>query len=260
MSERKYTYEYPRPALTADCVIFGFDGESLKILLVERGLEPYKGCWALPGGFMKMDETIDECARRELLEETGVRDVYVEQFGCFSGVGRDPRGRVVTVAFIALVRPADHQVRGGDDARLAAWFDASDLPPLAFDHKEIIAAARRRLREILVLRPVAFRLLDETFTVDELRKVYETVNNTTYDRRNFHRKLMQSDIVEAVDDDASICISSSNMPGKTPERGRRPRLFRLGESLRTLSAPDNPSVAADEDKREDGSMKDLFLF
>ena len=98
----KYTYEYPRPALTADCVIFGFDGNALNVLLIERGVEPYKGYWALPGGFMRMDETIDECARRELMEETQVKDIYIEQFRVFSSTNRDPRGRVVTVAFIAL--------------------------------------------------------------------------------------------------------------------------------------------------------------
>lgn len=206
----KYTYEYPRPAMTADCVIFGFDGEQLKVLLIERGVEPFKGLWALPGGFMKMDETIEQCAIRELREETNVSDVYLEQFKVFSGITRDPRGRVVTVAFIALVRPSDYKVIGGDDASNALWFNARQLPPLAFDHYEIIECAIQYLREILKLRPVAFRLLDDIFSVDELRKVYEVINDTQYDRRNFQRKLMQSDVI--------VDISPEPTAGTRPQR------------------------------------------
>lgn len=216
----KYTYEYPRPAMTADCVIFGFDGEQLKILLIERGVEPFKGSWALPGGFMKMDETIEQCAIRELREETNLSDVYLEQFKVFSGITRDPRGRVVTIAFIALVRPSDYKVIGGDDASNALWFNARQLPPLAFDHYEIIECAIHYLREILKLRPVAFRLLDDIFSVDELRKVYEVINDTQYDRRNFQRKLMQSDVI--------VDISPE------PEEGTRPqRRYTLADRFTT---------------------------
>lgn len=248
-----YTYEYPRPALTADCVIFGFDGRGLKILLIERGVEPYKGYWALPGGFMKMEETIEECAIRELREETGVTDIYLEQFCCFSSVGRDPRGRVVTVAFIALVRPADYQVVGGDDARAAEWFDADMLPPLAFDHTDIIEAARIRLREILTLRPAAFYLLDEIFTVDELRRVYEVINGITYDRRNFHRKLMQSHLVEDADSPSPLMASANTASCESSiaaPRGRKPKFFRLSKRR-------NRDTDSDI---EEGSIKDLFTF
>ncbi|MDE6271704.1 MAG: NUDIX hydrolase [Muribaculaceae bacterium] len=198
LNHEGFSYKYPRPALTADCVIFGFDGESLKILLIERALSPFLGMWALPGGFMRMDESIEECARRELLEETHIKDIFLEQFHCFSGVNRDPRGRIVTVAFIALVRPSDHEVMGGDDASKAVWFNADELPPLAFDHRDIVKAARIYLRDQLNLRPTAFLLLDEIFTVDELRRVYEVINGKTYDRRNFHKKLLKSEIVEEV--------------------------------------------------------------
>ena len=127
MSDEKgvYTYAYPRPAVTTDCVIFGYDvKDGLSVLLVERGLEPYKGCWAFPGGFLKMEETADACARRELEEETslslGEESDLLAQLGCFSGVDRDPRGRVITIAYYALVRK--EEVRGGDDARTARWF------------------------------------------------------------------------------------------------------------------------------------------
>ena len=197
-----YTYEYPHAAITADCVIYGFDGERLKILLVERGLEPCKGMWALPGGFMKIDETIEQTARRELFEETGLKDVYMTQFKMFSKVGRDPRERVVTVVFMALVRPADYQLVAGDDASNALWFDERFLPPLAFDHAEIIEEAHRHLEELLRLKPIAFELLNKTFSLGELQRVYEEINRTSYDRRNFQRKAVQSGLLAEVNDSA----------------------------------------------------------
>jgi len=192
MENNTYCYKYPHPSVTTDCVIFGFDGKELNILLVERGLEPYKGYWALPGGFLKMDETIEECAKRELKEETNIDNLFVEQFHVFSDVKRDPRERVVTVAFFALVRKSDYQVIGGDDAAKAAWFNWEELPPLAFDHSEIIDMARKRLREKLVLQPIAFKLLDEKFKMSELQRLYELINGTKYDRRNFQRKMVST--------------------------------------------------------------------
>ncbi|MBR1835480.1 MAG: NUDIX hydrolase [Bacteroidales bacterium] len=139
-----YSYKYPRPMLTADCVVFGVrkDGGHA-LLLVERGNDPFKGMWALPGGFMEMDETLEACARRELEEETGCAvQGPMEEVGSFSAVDRDPRGRTVTVAFMTEVE--ETPVAGGDDARQARWFPLDQLPPLAFDHKEIVAAALRR--------------------------------------------------------------------------------------------------------------------
>ncbi len=192
MPNTGYTYQYPHPAVTTDCVIFGFDGKDLNILLVERGIEPFKGSWALPGGFIRMDETLEECARRELMEETGVADVYLEQFHAFSGVDRDPRERVLTVAFFALVNPAHYNVVGGDDAAQARWFNHNELPPLAFDHADIIALALERLQERLRTKPIAFKLLDEKFTMPELQTLYEVVLDTKYDRRNFYRKALSS--------------------------------------------------------------------
>lgn len=193
--DRGWTYRYPRPAVTADCVIFGFTGQELKLLLVERKNEPFKGMWALPGGFMKMDEGIEETAARELQEETNLSNVYLEQFRVYSTPDRDPRERVVTVAFIALVRPEDYHAVGGDDAAQAMWFDEDMLPPLAFDHKRIVDEAREHLTEILRVKPVAFELLNRYFSIAELQKVYEVIYRTSYDRRNFLRTAIDSEVV-----------------------------------------------------------------
>lgn len=190
-----YQYKYPHPAITTDCVVFGFDGKQLHILLIERGIDPFKGSWALPGGFMKMDETVEQGALRELKEETGVENIYLEQFGVFSAVERDPRERVVTVAFLALVRKSDFRLIAGDDAARASWFELDELPPLAFDHRDIIAQARRRLPEMMRAKPIGFRLLDEKFSMNELQRLYEAVNDTTYDRRNFARKMSSTGLL-----------------------------------------------------------------
>lgn len=141
-----YTYNYPRPAVTADCVIVSEDAQGCrKLLLVCRGNEPYKGCWALPGGFLEMDETLEECARRELKEETGLETAErFEELKSFSTVDRDPRGRTITVAFLAVVPPCE--VKGSDDAAEARWFALGELPELAFDHREIVKVALERLQ------------------------------------------------------------------------------------------------------------------
>lgn len=199
MADKKYSYEYPHPAVTADAVVFGFDGKTLHILLIERGIEPFKGIWALPGGFMRIDETAEQCAIRELCEETGLSQVYLEQFHTFSAVGRDPRERVVTVAFFALVRKSDFRLIAGDDAARACWFDLDELPPLAFDHDEIIKQARRQIKEVLKNRPIAFKLLDEKFSIDELRRLYEAINGVQYDRRNFAKKMASTGLLNSED-------------------------------------------------------------
>ena len=136
-----YTYKYPHPAVTTDCVIFGYDvSDGLSVLLVQRGLEPYKGRWAFPGGFMKIDEDADTGALRELMEETGLQPGTVEQFGTFTQVDRDPRERVITVAYYTII-DGTAEVKGQDDAAQAKWFSLNQLPPLAFDHGEILEKA-----------------------------------------------------------------------------------------------------------------------
>lgn len=201
-----YTYEYPRPSLTADCVVFSFDGNDLKVLLIERRLEPFKGKWAFPGGFMRMDETIEECAKRELQEETGLVKARLEQFHVFSDVNRDPRVdgfgqlvRVVTVAFFALVKQSE--VKGGDDAKNAQWFSIKDIPHLAFDHDYILRLAQRALKEKICFEPIGFDLMEQEFTIPELQRLYEAILEVKFDRRNFQKKLLQTGILNDVDMD-----------------------------------------------------------
>src|SRR5947207_12374658 len=153
-----YSYQYPRAALTVDCVVFGFDEGKLKVLLIERALEPFKGRWALPGGFVRLAETLDEAARRELLEETGLKNVFLEQLYTFGAVERDPRERVVTVAYYALVKLSDHRIKAATDARDAAWFAVSEATNLAFDHERILAVALERLQNKVRYQPIGFEL------------------------------------------------------------------------------------------------------
>lgn len=193
MEENKYCYRYPHPAVTTDCVIFGFDGECLQVLLIERGIEPYKGKWAFPGGFLKMDETAEEGARRELKEETGLDGAYMEQFHTFSAPERDPRERIITIAYYALVKI--QEVKGGDDAASARWFPLDDIPSLAFDHDYILRMATQRLREQIHFQPIGFELLPEKFTLKELQLLYEAILGINFDRRNFSKKMMHLEIL-----------------------------------------------------------------
>lgn len=174
-------------------MIFGFDGVSIKVLLIQRGIEPYKGKWAFPGGFMQIDETVEECARRELEEETGLKNASVEQFYTFSDVNRDPRERVITVAHYALVRLSE--VKGGDDAASAQWFAESEIPSLAFDHDRILRMARNCLKERICFEPIGFELLPEVFTMSELQNLYEAILEVKFDRRNFYNKMLKLGIL-----------------------------------------------------------------
>ena len=193
-----YTYDYPRPAVTTDCVIFGYDGKELKVLLIERGIEPFKGCWAFPGGFLNMDEDALAGARRELKEETGLEDAFIEQFHTFSEPGRDPRGRVITVAHYALVKI--QEVEGGDDAAQARWFPIGEVPPLAFDHDRILRMAMSRLKEKIHFEPVGFELLPDVFTMTQLQNLYEAILEVHFDRRNFASKMLKLGILEETGD------------------------------------------------------------
>lgn len=218
-----YTYKYPHPAVTTDSVIFGFDGTSINILLIERGADPCKGAWALPGGFLDMDETADECAARELYEETNVKGIYLEQFHVFSTVDRDPRERVLTISYFALVCKNDFEVIAGDDASKAQWFEWNNLPQLAFDHAEIISMARARLRDKLRISPIGFKLLGTKFKMDELQRIYELIHERLYDRRNFMRKMEASGFLiktEQDDERAGGSISTDDRSGRRANRTR----------------------------------------
>jgi 8-oxo-dGTP diphosphatase len=183
-------HDYPRPSLTVDAVVFGFDDQDLKVLLIQRGVEPFAGRWALPGGFVRIDESLEAAVRRELAEETGLQNVFLEQLYTFGDVARDPRGRVISVAYYALVKLADHQVLAATDAKSAAWFPVADVPPLAFDHEKILDVALKRLQGKVRYQPIGFELLPEKFTLSQLQHLYETVLERPLDKRNFRKKIL----------------------------------------------------------------------
>jgi 8-oxo-dGTP diphosphatase len=195
-----YTYEYPRPSVTVDCVVFGFDEGDLQVLLIERGEPPFKGKWALPGGFVRMDESLEEAARRELKEESGLSDVFLEQLFTFGAVHRDPRGRVISVAYYALVNTAGRDLHASTDASNAAWFAAADVPSLAFDHAEIVAIALARLKGKVRYEPIGFELLSEKFTLSQLQRLYEAVLERPLDKRNFRKKILSMEVLLELDE------------------------------------------------------------
>lgn len=195
-----YSYEYPRGALTVDCVVFGLDDVELKVMLIQRGQEPYLGMWALPGGFVRVAETLDEAARRELEEETGLHQVFLEQLYTFGEVHRDPRERVVSVAYYALVKLSDHRVQAATDAREAAWFGVHEVPSLAFDHAGILQMGLERLRGKLRYQPIGFELLPKKFTLSELQHLYELVLERELDKRNFRKRVLATDLLIETDE------------------------------------------------------------
>ena len=210
-----HTYQYPRAALTVDCVVFGFDEGELKVLLIERALEPFKGKWALPGGFVRVEETLDEAARRELAEEAGLKDVFLEQLFSFGALDRDPRERVVSVAYYALVKLAAHDTKAATDAADARWFPISKVPKLAFDHTDIFATASARLKGKVRYQPIGFELLPPKFTLSQLQHLYEAVLETELDKRNFRKKVLSFGLL--------VPLKETRMAG----RHRPAQLFRF---------------------------------
>ena len=196
-----HTYEFPRAALTVDAIVFGLDEDNdLKILLIQRGLPPFEGEWALPGGFVRIGESLDEAVYRELQEETGLAKVFLEQLYTFGDPKRDPREHVVSVAYYALVNLLDHNVRASTDAASAAWFSLDDLPSLAFDHGKIVQVASDRLKSKIRYQPVGFELLPEKFTLTQLQKLYETILGKELDKRNFRKKVQRIGILKDLDE------------------------------------------------------------
>jgi len=210
-----HTYQYPRAALTVDCVVFGFDEGELKILLIQRGMEPFKGRWALPGGFVRVEETLDASARRELAEETGLQNVFLEQLYTFSALNRDPRERVVSVAYYALVKLSDHRAKAATDAAEARWFPISQMPRLAFDHASILKTALVRLQGKVRYQPIGFELLPPKFTLSQLQHLYEAILGGDLDKRNFRKKALSFGLL--------VALKETQMAG----RHRPAQLFRF---------------------------------
>ncbi len=190
-----YTYEYPHPAVTTDIVIFTIRQDELKILLIKRALQPYQGMWALPGGFVNLEESLEDGARRELAEETGIRDVYLEQLYSFGEPDRDPRERVITVAYYALVPSDEIDIQAGSDAEGVSWFGMQELPELAFDHAAILEMAYERLRAKLDYSTIAFQFMPKNFTLSELQHVYEVILREPVDKRNFRKRMLSLDLI-----------------------------------------------------------------
>jgi 8-oxo-dGTP diphosphatase len=193
-------YEFARPAVTVDAVVFGLDAGDLKVLLIKRDLEPYAGRWALPGGFVRVGESLDEAVRRELKEETGLEKVFLEQLYTFGEPDRDPREHTVSVAYYALVKLSDHKVRAATDAREAEWFAGSKMPRLAFDHAKIVEAALERVRGKVRYQPIGFELLPEKFTLTQLQRLYEVVLGRELDKRNFRKKVASLGVLRELEE------------------------------------------------------------
>lgn len=192
-----YTYDHPHPAVTVDVVLFTIRDDDLKALLIQRAQEPFEGSWALPGGFVGIGESLRRAAWRELREETGVHAGYIEQLHTFGRPGRDPRERVITVAYLALLPSNRLEPAAASDAKAAKLFSLKNLPDLAFDHANILRRGHERLKEKLDDSVIALQLLPVAFTHSELRRVYELVLGVRLDKRNFRKKISALDVIEA---------------------------------------------------------------
>ncbi|RPE13969.1 NUDIX domain-containing protein [Chitinophaga lutea] len=186
---------YQNPALAADLVVFGYYDNTLSVLLLNSKAEPFKDCWTLPGAFVQMEETLQQACSRILTTKLGMDKVYLEQLYTFDDPQRDPRGRVVAVAHYALINPKKFEVVAGQMANDVRWFPVKKLPALGFDHKEMFGVALQRLRSKILYFPVGFELLDEQFTMTELHELYECILGIGIDRRNFRRKILDSEYI-----------------------------------------------------------------
>jgi len=196
MMVKEYSYKYPHPAITTDIVVFAIIDETLKLLLIKRGQDPYKDTWAIPGGFLEPGEELHQCAQRELQEETGLEGVYLEQLYTFGAPERDPRERVVSVVYFALMPAAGNTPQAASDAASVKWLSMDNLPPLAFDHNAIVAMAHQRLLSKLNYSSIAFQFLPDTFTLSEVQKVYEIVRNEKLDKRNFRKQITHMGMIK----------------------------------------------------------------
>lgn len=186
---------YKNPAIATDLVVFGYSYNILSVLLLNRNDEPFKNIWTLPGAFLQMDESLTKCCSRVLRTKLGMDKIYLEQLYSFDEPGRDPRGRVISVAHYALINPSKFEVTAGKMANDVQWFNVHELPKLGFDHNEIFKMAYTRLQSKILYNPLGFELLDEVFTMPELHSLYECILNISIDRRNFRRKILDAEYV-----------------------------------------------------------------
>jgi 8-oxo-dGTP diphosphatase len=191
-----FQHLYENPSVTVDVIVFTVKNNDLKVILVKRKYEPFKKMWVIPGGFVRVEESLENAAKRELLEETNVKDVFMEQLYTFGEPKRDPRGRVITVAYFALVGSKKATLKASSDAAEAKWHSVYSLPELGFDHKKIMDYALQRLRYKLEYTTAAFQFLPEMFTLTELQAVYEIVFNKQLDKRNFRKKILSLGLIE----------------------------------------------------------------
>lgn len=198
--------------VSVDAVVFGYAAsEGLQILLIKRKVRPFEDSWALPGGLVKNDETLESAVERELVEETGVSINYLEQLYTFGEPSRDPRNRVITVAYFGLVKPAIFDIKADTDASEVCWFNVKEIPPLAFDHEHILDMALARLRGKITYEPIGFELLDKKFPFSDLQKLYEALLGTSLDRRNFKKKILSFGFIEETQEKQKM--EGSGRPG-----------------------------------------------
>lgn len=190
---------FDRFLLAIDCIIFGFDGVRLKALLIKRGFDPERGKWSLMGGFVNEDESVDTAARRILYQLTGLSNIYMEQLHCFGDVGRDPAGRVVSIAYYALIKIADYSEDLMQEHH-AQWFELANVPPLIFDHKKMLERAKERLQQKVANHPIGFELLPQKFTLPQLQALYEAIYETPFDKRNFSKKILSLQILNKLNE------------------------------------------------------------
>ena len=209
--------KYPRPSVTVDCVVFGYDGDSVSLLLINRKEEPFKNKWTLPGGFLLLEETPADSAKRILKNKTGLSDLYLEQLYTFADLERDPRGRVISIAYYTLVNPRLFSLVAGDAATDIKWFPVNKIPKTGFDHKEIIKMALQRLKAKVTYQPIGFELLEKKFTLTELQFLYEAILQRPIDKRNFRKRMLESMVIKATGEK------------RTGEKNRAPELFEFDE-------------------------------
>ena len=189
--------------LSVDAVVFGYEEGNISVLLIKRKYDPFKGQWAIPGGFVENDESLEDAVERELFEETGIKINYLEQLYTFGKPNRDPRGRVVSIAFFGLVRPNAFKIYASTDAEQVQWFNINELPKLSFDHKEILKTAIERLQGKITYEPIGFELLDKKFPFSDLEKLYTTLLGREIDRRNFRKKIVGLNVLDELDEKVS---------------------------------------------------------